>query len=94
MQYRHLLLIPAALIALHFVLVFSNIAGLTWAEWQIRNETSVLIALLVLWAALEATRYVMQHRTPRCACGYSLAGLRCPECGRIIGSPDDDSPTA
>ncbi len=47
------------------------------------------IAFQLSWTILEAAHALGKQRPPNCPhCGYSLMGVKCPECGKHAG--DDD----
>ena len=50
-------------------------------------QTGMLLAGLCLlsWTALEITARLIERRPITCRCGYSMAGVKCPECGRPVG---------
>ncbi|MGE3109350.1 MAG: hypothetical protein AB7G11_04670 [Phycisphaerales bacterium] len=93
MRYRHWLLVTAASIFVFAVaelkvpLLARNLTH--YGEGEFRATVLAAIAGLFAWVILEATHHVVaaRARAPRCSCGYSLAGVRCPECGRQLGDP-------
>lgn len=87
MRHRHWLL-PAAGIPLLYSFVFIRINAAwypTYGETDIWAGTILAAALLLAWAALEIASRLINTRQLRCACGYPLGGLQCPECGHAIG---------
>ena len=57
----------------------------TYGDSDIQACTQLAIALLAAWVVLEVVHQVRLGRTGKCECGYSLTGIRCPECGRDLG---------
>ncbi len=93
MRYRYSLLALPALALIYWVCIGYNWDFLGW--WG--GERITLIQWLgtgglVGWIALESVHHVTSSRSMRCACGYSLAGLHCPECGRDLGRPSARAP--
>jgi len=89
MRHRHWLLIAAA-VPLFFAYIFIRFNVLlsfysSYGDADIRSATSLSIALILVWGSLEITHYVRSGSQGRCHCGYSLKGLKCPECGRDLG---------
>jgi flagellar biosynthesis protein FliR len=91
MRYRQWLLVAAAA-SLFFGFVFVR---LTWVlqfypmygDSDIHSSAALAIALLLGWLVLEVVHYVRTGSRGVCECGYSLRGVKCPECGRDIGAP-------
>lgn len=83
---RHLFLVVAGL-----GLGYSVLSTRGWQMLGFRDEAQISMGLIVgvsclaAWTALEITGRVLAARAPRCVCGYSLAGLTCSECGRVVG---------
>jgi len=90
MHHRHWLLLAAAaalfyafvLIRLNFILTLYA----TYGDTDIHSATALAIALIAAWLALELTHYIRTGSRGTCTCGYSLKGVKCPECGRDLGS--------
>ncbi|MBK9188888.1 MAG: hypothetical protein IPM33_08020 [Phycisphaerales bacterium] len=90
MAKRHWLLIGAGAALLYgfgfirsgLVLSFYPI----YSETDIASSVFVAVALLAAWCTLEVTHQVLIHRRTACPCGYSLKGVKCPECGRDVGT--------
>jgi hypothetical protein len=89
MRYRHLLVIAAAgallygflLIRVDFVIrIFP-----TYGDADIQAATHLAIACLLAWLVLEVVHFLRIGAGGKCECGYSLRGVRCPECGRDLG---------
>lgn len=57
----------------------------SYGETDIYASVAVAIALLASWTVLEVAARRDARRAPVRACGFSLRGLRCPECGRSQG---------
>lgn len=57
----------------------------TYGDSDIYASAALAIALLAAWCTLEVTHQVLTHRRSACPCGYSLNGVKCPECGRDVG---------
>jgi hypothetical protein len=87
MHFRHIFLIVAACF-LFFAFVFLRInfnfyPG--YGDSDIHASTAIAITCAVIWLTLEVTHHVLARRPNRCSCGHSLAGLKCPECGKPQG---------
>lgn len=90
MQNRRWLLVGAAFPIVYGFLLIRLDAYLrfmpTYGEADIYAASALAIALLAAWTVLEVT-YTRQPRAATCLCGYSLRGVRCPECGGVQGEP-------
>jgi len=89
MRHRHWLLIAAA-VPLFFGFVFIRVDALvrlysSYGDADIHSATALAIALLLAWLVLEVVHYIRAGSRGTCECGYSLKGVKCPECGRDIG---------
>lgn len=90
MRYRHWLLAAgAASILFSFVLIrLGVLLGTKYAiygEADIYTGSAIAIACLAGWVVLESLYFTRVGSVGRCPCGYSLKGLKCPECGRDLG---------
>ncbi len=89
MRHRHWLLVGAAGAVLYaFGLVRSNVVlsiYTSYGETDVKCGAALAITCIVAWTALEIVSRIVEHRVPRCRCGYSVAGLKCPECGQTLG---------
>ena len=88
MRYRHWLLVAAGL-ALFYSTVLIRLDFFmqllpSYGEADIHASAALAVALLFAWVALEACHFRATSRG-RCPCGYSLKGVKCPECGRDLG---------
>lgn len=84
MRHRHWFLIFSAA-ALFFGFVFIRIGFFPYANYGASDISAAVIlavASALIWLVLEVTHHVLARRPNRCACGQSLAGLKCPECGK------------
>ncbi|NUQ68657.1 MAG: hypothetical protein HUU18_10310 [Phycisphaerales bacterium] len=89
MAKRHWLLIAACgLLAFAFVLIRTPLLYWLWVDRDLDTPTLtwIIIAFLASWTTLEVTHQVLIHRRTACPCGYSLKGVKCPECGRDVGT--------
>lgn len=90
MKHRHWLLCAMAAPLLYaFVVIRVNmyLAALpTYGDTDIYAATYLAIALLAAWVVLEVAHQVRLGRSGVCDCGYALKGIKCPECGRDLGS--------
>lgn len=57
----------------------------TYGHADIYAAAALSAALLASWTVLEVAARRDARRAPVCSCGFSLRGLRCPECGRSHG---------
>jgi hypothetical protein len=88
MKHRHWLLVAAGValfytfvfLRLHFIGFYAN-----YGEHDIDAGVALTIAFLGAWVALESVHFIWGGRGGACACGYSLRGVKCPECGRDQG---------
>jgi hypothetical protein len=90
MKHRHLLLVASAL-ALFFSFVFMRLAIAStfyvhYGDTDIKAGVWLAIAFLAAWVVLEAVHFICVRRGGVCVCGYSLRGVKCPECGRDQGA--------
>lgn len=97
MRHRHwLLIVGAAALFYAFVLVrvnwFINLLP-TYGSSDITMGVLLAIACLAAWAALEVTHARTQGHGLACRCGYSLRGMKCPECGQPLGTDEATKPT-
>ncbi|MBL8760529.1 MAG: hypothetical protein JNL50_04435 [Phycisphaerae bacterium] len=89
MKHRNWFLVAAAGALLHafgvmrtgFMLSFY----VSYGDTDVVCATLVAITCVAAWATLEVVAQVLARRVPRCRCGYSIAGLKCPECGQTLG---------
>jgi hypothetical protein len=90
MKHRYWLLAAAAGALLYaFVLIRLDLVlsfYVTYGEADISASTAFAIACVLAWAALEVIHAARAGRAGKCACGYSLQGVKCPECGKDLGS--------
>jgi hypothetical protein len=87
MQYRHIFLIIAAA-ALVFGFVFIRINFNFYPNFgntDIYSSVAIAITCTLVWLVLEVLHHILSRRPNRCTCGHSLAGLKCPECGKPQG---------
>jgi hypothetical protein len=90
MRHRHWLLIAAG-IALFYAFVFirPNIVLRfypSYGEHDITGGVIVAVACLLAWVVLEVVHFRAVGWAGKCECGYSLKGVKCPECGKDLGS--------
>ncbi len=84
-----LLALPALTLAYWALLSVGGLMNLT--PWLVmgggRTDMVLFLGLggLASWTVLESVVYAVTHRPKMCVCGYHLAGLKCPECGRDLG---------
>lgn len=89
MGHRHWFLVVGAgallyafgLVRSNFVLSFYT----TYGDTDVKCGAALAVTCIVAWTALEIVARLMERRIPRCRCGYSIAGLKCPECGQTLG---------
>jgi hypothetical protein len=88
MKHRNALVAVAAVFGAWVILSAQGfeIVGL-YPTSQMEFGSYLAIACLAVWAALEILARLLATRAPACTeCGYSMAGVRCPECGHPAGS--------
>ena len=80
-------LIIAAGACLFYALVFPRYFSfwVNYGETDVWAPVFVAITCVVCWTAIEVTNAVVSRRPLRCACGYALSGVKCPECGQPVG---------
>jgi flagellar biosynthesis protein FliR len=89
-KYRSLFL-GAAAIALFYAYFlirmdwFLNVSP-TYGSTDVTSGTALAIACIAAWVVLEVVATRAKSRGVVCQCGYSLRGVRCPECGEPIGA--------
>jgi hypothetical protein len=88
MKHRHWLLVAAG-VALFFSFIFLRLQFITfyanYGDHDIDAGVTVAVACLTAWVVLEAVHFIWGTRGGTCSCGYSLRGVKCPECGRDQG---------
>lgn len=88
MQHRKWFLVVAIAMLVHAFLVIrvSFVIAIlpTYGDADIRACTNVAIACGLIWLVLEVFERWGARRPMRCSCGYRLAGLKCPECGKPL----------
>lgn len=57
----------------------------TYGDADVYASSAIGIACLASWTVLECIASSRQRQSPRCGCGYSLKGVKCPECGNSLG---------
>jgi hypothetical protein len=65
--------------------VFSIPIYASYGGTDIWASTALAIASALCWLTLEVLAHRNAARPMKCACGYSLKGLKCPECGKPLG---------
>jgi len=88
MHRRHYFLwFAAAFLVYGFLLIRLNIFGFysNYGSTDIWASTALAIASALCWLTLEVLAHRNAARPMTCACGYSLKGLKCPECGKPLG---------
>lgn len=68
-----------------FIRVFNISLYAIYGGTDIWASTVLAIASTLCWLTLEVLAHRSAARPVTCACGYSLKGLRCPECGKPLG---------
>lgn len=88
MKHRHLLIVAALLFVVWIALSARTIelAGFYQTD-QIRSGTILAAVCIGAWTLLEIADRTAGLLTHRCRCGYDLRGMKCPECGRPLGTP-------
>jgi hypothetical protein len=88
MNRRHLFLwFAAGCLAYGFLFVrmFNLIFYPTYGSTDIWASTTLAIASTLCWLTLETLSHRNEKLPLVCPCGYSLKGVRCPECGKPVG---------
>jgi hypothetical protein len=87
MQYRHIfLIIAAAALVFGFVFIRINFSFYpNFGDSDLYSTTAIAITCTLVWLTLEVLHHRQASRPNRCSCGQSLAGLKCPECGKPQG---------
>jgi hypothetical protein len=91
MRHRGWLLVVAGVLVTHaFILVrFAGPWYPVYGETDIWASSFLAAVLVVAWVSLEISDRVASSRDVKCRCGYSLRGVKCPECGKAIGGADE-----
>jgi hypothetical protein len=87
MKYRHWLLIAAG-VALFYSFVFLRLNVSFYANYgdhDIDAGVTLAVACLAAWVVLESVQFIWGGKGGACVCGYSLRGVKCPECGKDQG---------
>ncbi|MBU6411932.1 MAG: hypothetical protein KGS45_00525 [Planctomycetes bacterium] len=87
MHYRHIfLMIAAAALFFGFVFVRINLSFYpSYGDADIYSSVILAVVASLIWLVLEVLHHILARRPNRCSCGHSLAGLKCPECGKSQG---------
>jgi hypothetical protein len=56
----------------------------TYGDADIYACSALAGVCALCWTVLEVAEHVMRGRPVTCSCGYSMAGMKCPECGRAV----------
>lgn len=92
MRNRHLLVF-GAIVAVAYALLVQHARVpflITYGASTFENAYHLAIALLVCWTALECAAHLSRTRAVRCGhCDYSLKGMKCPECGGVVGESSE-----
>lgn len=89
MRHRHWFLV-AALLPLGFAFFMHTTMFYTYLLINFQSTDLVVsvalsIACVVVWTILEIAFQFLDARRLVCRCGYSLRGVKCPECGKELG---------
>ncbi len=89
MRHRHWFLV-AAIPPLVFAYVFIRFPALMGSYgWYSHSDILAAVALSItcvaVWASLEIVSHFLDARRLVCRYGYSLRGVKCPECGKELG---------
>jgi hypothetical protein len=87
MKHRHWLLVAAGA-ALFYTFVFLRLEFrfyVNYGNHDIEAGVALAVAFLAAWVVLESVHFIWGSKGGACTCGYSLRGVKCPECGRDQG---------
>ncbi len=87
MKHRHWLLIAAG-VALFYAFVFLRLNltfYINYGDRDINAGVTLAVACLAAWVVLESVAFIWGGKGGACECGYSLRGVKCPECGKDQG---------